>query len=479
MANRYDTYRGETWLPEAFVEPGHPVFADRAKESAELAAWLREPGSNAPLLVTGFRGVGKTSLVNAVLAQIAWEDWLAQGNDPRQVHLVVQIAVPRLISEAALLRRILIRTYMRLVKLAAAEDRHLRPIVAAAWLAASRAMGTVEMTDRTRAAFSVGWKSDGLTAEAEYERAMELKVSAQSSSAEDLEDDFLDLVGEIRSGAHQAGIGERLLAPMKAMQKAKGRLETWRRGEKPFRVTIVIDELDKITDHRGPRDVVRSGEEIVTELTRQLKTLLCVPDVRIILIGGVDQELGWLEQKLRPNSLLPSVFSHRLYVSAVPRERTEPGAPAPVGPNLPVKAATVTAEDVESQEGSSLGAAILKRASAGEDASGGFVPGRRSDACVHLDVDLAKKVKEKLEQRNLALPFRGEGSAFSLDLLWLAWHARWIQRRLVASSAAVDVFQDLVPGERKWIRSVIEGLLKDFPVDVLSVAEEAVVADAG
>jgi len=482
MLTNSRTYRGLTWLPA--VNPScpdpaksgenvHPVFADRKTELEVLEGWLQDESNTGPILVTGFRGVGKTSLVNAALAKVAFADWrepVDTGPEAkrRRIHLVVDIAVPRFVSEAALLRRILVRTYMRLVQLAASDCAELRPVVSAAWLAASRAMGSVETTNKDRFSLKAGRSKDGLTAEAEYIRAMELKVSASPSTAEEFEDDFLDMVADIeretsRDGAVQ-GIGEAARRSVQGMGKA---LRTLWSGQKPFQLTIVFDELDKITDRHCSPDQTHSGEEIVTELTRQLKTLLCIPNIRFILVGGIDLEFAWLEQKLRPNSLLPSVFPHRLYVPAVPREGAAPGPQAqpPTQEQVAGEGKTETPEKRMQKEVQRLVAALKRLAD--QDVSGGFVPGRSvpggpSDDSLQLgqaDVDGFTGCLEKVKK----LPFLGQGTALSLDLLWLAWHARWLQRRLVEEKAKIEIMQDLVPGDRQWVRDAINGLLDSFP----------------
>lgn len=373
----------------------------RDQEAEGLRKWLlggrtnydkdRRPLGGAAL-VTGFRGVGKSTLVNKVLFDVSlaglyginfadnptWgpfaQDTLAKrvkaaesgkapqaGHVPR-LYVPVHIDVANAIERRDLMERVLRRTYFALSRY---QIGALRPdLMRRARLAYIRTLGKLEATATAKVneklTTTLGATLEGLsklevTAQQEMEFAETLKLIAEDLSIEEMEDELIDLGGELSEGVHgvEDAAGRRLLTAItRARDDGYLRLRHLFQGDvgRQVHIVYVFDELDKLDDGgarksdptevdlyfnlptaplRGTIPSARSsGEGKLTVVSpsrssalasaagviRQLKILFSTTGVSAVVIGGAVAEEQWLDEVAERDPLLRSVFSRHVYV---------------------------------------------------------------------------------------------------------------------------------------------------------------------
>ncbi|MEO3808252.1 serine/threonine-protein kinase [Sphaerisporangium sp. B11E5] len=241
-------------------------------------------------LITGFRGIGKTTLVTHALHRIA------EKAEPDEIVVPVVLSVARPVSPDRLLYTVLRRTYEQLDELGGL--RHLpedtrRSLI----LAYRRTSVTLKQSDSATTEAGVSLTADkalpggGITARRGHTLATEASYLAYSEH-----DAEYDLTRIVRSFGGQA-----------APRLARPRRRLWSRRPARVRLVVVLDEVDKMT--AGP-----SGLTVVEELLTSLKTVLTMRGVHFLVVGGPDLYDHAIKDVGRGNSVYESVFAWRLYV---------------------------------------------------------------------------------------------------------------------------------------------------------------------
>lgn len=252
-------------------------------------------------LVTGFRGVGKTTLVLRALAQAIAEP-AAGGRDGRRPDydalLTVHLSVARRMAADQLLFAVVRRIFETL------DDqgllRRLPPEIQESLLLAYTRTSlsfTQTQSEGTERGGTLGLGLQrgpsptlGLTGKRTRSRTTEAAFLAYSET--DVEQDLVRII--------------RLLSGQDSRPAPRGRLR--RRGPS-FRIhpVIVLDEIDKLTD----------DDEAVADLEKllgSLKNVLTARGAHFVLIAGPDLHDRALTDANRGNGLYESVFAWRMYV---------------------------------------------------------------------------------------------------------------------------------------------------------------------
>jgi len=330
----------------------YPDFHGRTGEQRRLREWLgatdravRPRGGAA--LVTGFRGVGKSLLVNKVLFDAGIQGLLGlayarPGLSPAEcwgpfvredLHQVMQerrlteqavmffpvrVEIADAIEPEKLFKRLLRRTYF------AAAHNHLgalRPdLLRRLRFAYLRTLkgAEIEQSQRFKSSFGIDFDNVGkleVTAQQEWEFAETLKLVAGPLDIEEAEDEIL----EFGRGLGGARVGQ--------SRGVKNRASTWYRrtldefqaswaGTQGLRIHLVyvFDELDKLAsdfDATAQRDGHLS---IATEVVNRLKSLFTTGEMSCVVIGGISLEEAWAREEIRHDSVLRSLFSPHVYV---------------------------------------------------------------------------------------------------------------------------------------------------------------------
>lgn len=411
------TARGVLVSASDLDEPLHYPFAHiggRAEEARVLREWLLGGRANyasahRPLggaaLVTGFRGVGKTTLVHKVLFDVSlaglygvpfdeatggWGPFqrtslqkrvraverggALPGDVTPRLYVPVYVDVANAIERRDLMERVLRRTYFALTRY---QIGALRPdLMRRARLAYLRTLGKLESGVAAKVNEKLtgvlGATLDGLsklevTAQQEMEFAETLKLVAEELSIEEMEDELVDLGGELSDGVHGTSdkLGQRLLGTLAdARNQGYLRLRQLFYGDRGRQVHLVyvFDELDKLDDGRtatpdtadlrfdlqypegatqGPsRGAVAlsrprassSALASTAAVIRQLKILFSTTGLSAVVIGGAVAEEQWLDEVAERDPLLRSVFSRHVYVPQLSLGRVK--AMFPSGPGV-------------------------------------------------------------------------------------------------------------------------------------------------
>jgi serine/threonine protein kinase len=261
--------------------------------------------SGGSFLLTGFRGVGKTTVVRQALERVR-----ERGGDVSLVPVFIDVAQPK--TRGELLVELMKGVYERL-----ADDRELqrvRPDLeqkltrayerTSLMLKESRAQGV----ERNLGA-SVGPSLSGISAQVSAGRKV---IGSSSVDAEylhyepaEMEHDFRrivhDMVGDAPAGdTDQApGVFSRI------MRRPPAEAPAWK-----GHVVVVLDELDKLANQPG-------GEGTIRELIAELKTLFTTQGVHFLFVGGPDLHGEAMDDRGRGNSVYESVFSWHAYVPCI------------------------------------------------------------------------------------------------------------------------------------------------------------------
>lgn len=276
-------------------------MSGRDDEARVLREWLLGGGSiydpeRRPLggaaLVTGFRGVGKSTLVNKVLFDVSlaalynlpfattpgphWGPFelkslksaverAEKGNpSPKgavpRLYVPVHVDVANAIERRDLMERVLRRTYFALSRY---QIGALRPdLMRRARLAYLRTLGKLEASASAKVneklSTTLGVNIDALsklevTAQQEMEFAETLKLVADDLSIEEMEDELIDLGAELSDGVHGVtGSAGRRLVDTLAHARNEGylRLRQLFQGDagRQVHLVFIFDELDKLDD---------------------------------------------------------------------------------------------------------------------------------------------------------------------------------------------------------------------------------------
>jgi hypothetical protein len=351
-------------------DPRHYPFAHihgRDDEARVLREWLlggrshydpdRRPLGGATL-VTGFRGVGKSTLVNKVLFDVSlaglyglpfadtpgWGPFdinklgaaiktaeqgrpipAARGGVPR-LYVPVHIDVANAIERRDLMERVLRRTYFALSRY---QIGALRPdLMRRARLAYIRTLGKLEASSTAKVneklTSALGATLDGLskmevTAQQEMEFAETLKLIAEDLSIEEMEDELVDLGAELSDGVHGviSSAGQRLVDTV-AHARSHGylRLRQLFQGDagRQVHLVFIFDELDKLDDPGAANATPGTALAKTADVIRQLKILFSTTGLSAVVVGGVVAEERWLDEITERDPLLRSVFSRHVYV---------------------------------------------------------------------------------------------------------------------------------------------------------------------
>ncbi len=256
-------------------------------------------------MITGFRGVGKTTLVERALAELAAE----HPRGRRVVPVVLSVARPMAtekllfaivrrvfeeLTEAGVLeilpaatRQSLLLAYMR-TSLSFKETR------ADAWeRAANVDIDPSKLGGGLLKPIGMAIPKTGISTKRSRSLATEAAFLAYSET--DVEHDMMRIVRLLSSAAAHRPHGWRRLIR--------------RRRRTPFdlKLVVVLDEVDKLT-------TLKRGLDEVERLLGGLKNVVTMRGAHYLMVAGPDLHDQVLKDAVRGNSIYESIFAWRLYV---------------------------------------------------------------------------------------------------------------------------------------------------------------------
>ena len=311
--------KGFRFLHEPVRQEGsEAAFVGRDQDLEELAARLLFSNGGA-FLVTGYRGVGKTSFVNQVIRKLSDSmPWACEQFGEVRI-IAISISIPRKIAPAELMHHLVRRLYERLVseKIFGKLDRELRDDLVLAYqrtsLQMSRSMTrSFDLSGGKEAGIDTPLHKLGLKLPFEFKRSWS-KVEQASFLGYDekaAEHDLIRLSEQIAAGyADVPPVWRRAWARLRG-QSVNG-------ARTAIRMIYVFDELDKID---GEAEAVPAAEGMaaarpgIDDILRSLKTLFTTSGLSFVFVAGKDLHDHWIEDVERGDSVYESVFSYDKYL---------------------------------------------------------------------------------------------------------------------------------------------------------------------
>lgn len=336
----------KTWLaskkPEKPCQKSHPQTSTKIYEEGLTAIKMRLTENKFPLLITGFRGVGRLEAVHQALEEEAFSD--SKIEPSARLHLTIPLRIPRSISREALLKRLLRKIYLSLVAKSVSDVEELRPLVRRARQAYIRsAGGNIEIKDDTakktqqnaKATFGTDFFKWGaeLGAAGESSLAHSLLEKFGNITPEELEDELEILSTELSNGSRHIQQGSVSKCAVDTINKVKEQFYALTNAiankQATIALTVVLYEIDQITPFGdSPSDTV----SCFPSLLRELRGLFGFDSkhLRLIAIGGPNTALDFLKAQLTPNSILPSLFAGHVHIripTELPADPTQPDLP--------------------------------------------------------------------------------------------------------------------------------------------------------
>jgi len=265
-------------------------------------------------LVTGYRGVGKTSFVNQVIGRLENAlPWAENLLGPTRI-LDVQMNIARPLQPAELMHHIIRRLHERLADegIYARLPADLRQSLSLAYDRTSVNMtrSLAETSERQLGLSEIGLGTDQLKASIKGKFMWTQSKSRNTASSylgyddKAAEYDLIQLSQRL-----SAGYETRPTILRRAWQRVRGKSPILRTR---LKIVFVFDELDKLEEY-----TVASGDKprpVIDDILATLKNLFTTSGISFLFVAGKDIQERWLEDLGRGDSVYESVFSYDKYL---------------------------------------------------------------------------------------------------------------------------------------------------------------------
>jgi serine/threonine protein kinase len=261
-------------------------------------------------LITGFRGVGKSTLVLRAL------DDIAAQSSPSQIVLTVALNVARATTTEKLLFAIVRRVFETLSDSGALErlPPQTRHALLVAYMRTSLAFKETQSEARERSAgldLSIGpgrmvkavadFAVPKVSMSAKRSHSLATEAAFLAYSETDVEYDLMRIVSLVDRKPEAATRQSRLR-----------RMRRWRPAPDAPRLhlIVVLDEVDKLTADEP-------GMAAVEHLLSGIKNVLTMPGAHFLVVAGPDLHDRAVRDAARGNGVYESIFGWRLYVPCI------------------------------------------------------------------------------------------------------------------------------------------------------------------
>jgi serine/threonine protein kinase/Cdc6-like AAA superfamily ATPase len=264
-------------------------------------------------LVTGYRGVGKTSFVNQVIKTL--EDALpwAEQTLGRTEIVDVYLNVARPIQPSEMMHHIIRRLHDRLVEkeIYALLDPGLQAALTLAYYRTSVNMARklAESSERSFGFNEASMGGDWMKA------AVKMSWNSKRSSTKNYEISYLgydDKAAEHDVITIAKGLSGGYIRPWVGSDRWKAKLTGRQPPRIRLKIVFVFDELDKLEEFTIAD---KSGEiPIIDQILGSLKNLFTTSGVTFVFVAGKDLQERWLDNVGKGDSVYESVFSYDKYL---------------------------------------------------------------------------------------------------------------------------------------------------------------------
>lgn len=287
-------------------------FVGRQSELQSFAQRIlfSEGGS---FLVTGYRGVGKTSFINQVVSQLEAAALWADSFLGRTEVVDVYLNIARPIQPGELMHHIIRRLYDRLNEKGVYQflNKDLQDELMLAYQRTSVNMAR-KLAEASERSFGFNEASLG----GDWMKAtVKASWSSKQSRTQNYEMSFLGY--DDKAAEHDIIRLSRLLAS--GYTKSENRLTRFRRalaGQEAERtrlkIVFVFDELDKLEEFKVKAE--DNDKPVIDQILGALKNLFTTSGVTFVFVAGKDLQERWLEDVGKGDSVYESVFSYDKYL---------------------------------------------------------------------------------------------------------------------------------------------------------------------
>jgi serine/threonine-protein kinase len=287
-------------------------FVGRDKELREMIQRILLSDGGA-FLITGYRGVGKTSFVNRVIHEIKQNlPWLQNKIGEMDV-LDIHLNLARPVTAGELMHYIIRSLYFRLSEkgifnyldktqqeeLLLAYQRTSANFTRKLGLATESQMG---ISDLSFANQIMGFIPK-FSALSKKTRTEDMDFSFLAYDDKSAEYDLISLSRKLRRGyTKRQNHIKNFLSRTKEATSTKVQLK----------IIFIFDELDKLDEYK-----TKEGQPIIDEILNTLKNLFSASGITFIFIAGKDLHERWLEDVGKGDSVYESVFAYNKYLPAM------------------------------------------------------------------------------------------------------------------------------------------------------------------
>lgn len=295
------------------VRPGDSLtFIGREAELDDLVQRILFSDGGA-FLITGYRGVGKTSFINQVIGRLNQAaPWASKFLGEVQV-LDILLNIARPLQPAELMHHIIRRLYQGLIEqnILSSLPQALRDELLLAYYRTSVNM-TRKLAESSEKSFGFNEASLGT----EHMKAtLKSSLSYKQSATRNFEISFLGYDDKAAEN-DIIRISHSLAAGYTKKRTLLEELRDFVENKPPKRVRLkivfVFDELDKLEEFG--QAVGDAGGPVIDELLGSLKNLFTTSGISFIFIAGKDLQERWLDDVGRGDSVYESVFSYDKYL---------------------------------------------------------------------------------------------------------------------------------------------------------------------
>jgi len=301
-------------------EPINELNSDRfIGRHAELTAFVERVrfSDGGSFLVTGYRGVGKTSFINHALRQLETAVEAHRPTDGVATRLVtISLNIARPVQAAELMHYIVRRLHDRLVEdgIFSLLDADLRDALKQAYDRTSFNMARklAETAERSYGVTDAGLSSSvvGVAAKLAWSRkesrTRNYEMTFLGYDDRAAEHDIITITRRLRLGYRQPVARWRRILPWPRVRTHGTRTA--------LKIVFVFDELDKLEEFTIRKDKDDDGRPVIDHILGSLKNLFTTSGVTFVFVAGKDLQERWLEDVGRGDSVYESVFSYDKYL---------------------------------------------------------------------------------------------------------------------------------------------------------------------
>jgi serine/threonine-protein kinase len=286
-------------------------FIGRQSEMETLAERIlfSEGGS---FLVTGYRGVGKTSFINQVVKKLEEAlPWAQKALGEMEV-LDIYLNVARPVQPSEIMHHIIRRLHDRLIEKGIYNllDEDLKEALALAYNRTS-----INMVRKLAQTSERTFGFNELNIGADWMKAAMVSWSSKRTRSQNHEMSFLGY--DDKSAEHDIiSISRRLAAGYTKPPKRRVTMKSIFSRVPPTRVRLkiifVFDELDKLEEFNLKDS--REQKPVIDQILGALKNLFTTSGVTFVFVAGKDLQERWLEDVGKGDSVYESVFSYDKYL---------------------------------------------------------------------------------------------------------------------------------------------------------------------